>query len=120
VRARFSSRSAMNQSVGAAFYIRASTDSAGMFATLRRNVAELDATMPIYEMKMLADQLDETLGTERLTATLSAAFGILATLLAAVGLYGVMALTVARRTREIGLRYGTGRAPGCAPLDGDE
>ena len=102
----------MNQSVWAAFYVRASTDSASVFAALRRNVAVLDATMPVYEMKMLADQLDETLGSERLTATLSAVFGILATLLAAVGLYGVMALTVARRTRETGLRIALGARQG--------
>ena len=98
----------MNQPVGTAFYVRTSADSASMFATLRRNVAKLDATMPAYELKTLDGQLDETLGTERLTATLSAAFGVLATLLAAVGLYGVMALTVARRTREIGLRVALG------------
>src|SRR5258705_5013953 len=66
--------------------------------------------MPVYQMKTLERQLDETLGTERLIATLSAAFGVLATLLAALGLYGVMAFVVARRTKEIRLRMAL-----CAP-----
>jgi predicted permease len=100
--------SQMRQRVPATFYVRASDDPRDLFVSLRRTIHDLDAAMPVYEMRTLADQLDETLGTERLTATLSAAFGGLATLLAAVGLYGVMALVVARRTREIGLRMAVG------------
>jgi len=64
--------------------------------------------MPVYGMKTLERQLDETLSTERLIAVLSAAFGLLATVLAALGLYGVMAFMVARRTKEIGLRMALG------------
>ena len=91
-----------------AFYVRTSMDSRSMFAVLRSKVRELDSGMPIYEMKTLARQLDETLSTERLIAVLSAAFGLLATVLAALGLYGVMAFMVARRTKEIGLRMALG------------
>ena len=68
--------------------------------------------MPIYEMKTLEAQLDETLLTDRLIALLSAGFGLLATVLASVGLYGVMAFVVARRRKELGIRLALGAQPG--------
>jgi ABC-type antimicrobial peptide transport system permease subunit len=78
---------------------------------VRREVQQLDASMPVYELKTLEGQLDETLLRDRLIATLSAAFGFLATILASVGLYGVMAFVVARRRKELGLRLALGAAP---------
>jgi predicted permease len=93
---------------GVSFYVRTTADSATMFTALRGKIRDLDASMPVYAMKTVEHQLDDTLNTERLIALLSGAFGILATLLAALGLYGVMAFVVARRTREIGLRMALG------------
>jgi predicted permease len=96
---------------GVAFYVRTQTASEAAYGVVRNEVRQLDASMPVYELKTVEGQLDETLLTDRLIATLSAAFGFLATLLASVGLYGVMAFVVARRRKELGLRLALGAEP---------
>ena len=96
----------------AAFYVRAGTASSSAFNAIRNEVRQLDAAMPVYEMKTLEAQLDETLLTDRLIALLSAGFGLLATLLASIGLYGVMAFVVARRRKELGIRLALGAQAG--------
>jgi predicted permease len=96
----------------AAFYVRTHNASQTAFNTVRNEVRQLDAAMPVYELKTLEGQLDETLLNDRLIAMLSAGFGLLATILASVGLYGVMAFVVARRRKELGLRLALGAEPG--------
>jgi predicted permease len=96
----------------AAFYVRTTNASAGAYNLIRNEVKQLDSSLPIFQMKTLAGQLDETLLSDRLIALLSAGFGLLATVLASVGLYGVMAFVVARRRKELGIRLALGAQPG--------
>src|SRR4051812_19456896 len=95
----------------AAFYVRMQTASSAAYSVIRSEVKQIDSAMPVYELKTLESQLDETLLTDRLIAMLSAGFGLLATLLASVGLYGVMAFVVARRRKELGIRLALGAQP---------
>ena len=82
--------------------------SSAIYSLIRNEVHRLDSGMPVYEMKTVETQLDETLLSDRLVALLSAGFGLLATVLASVGLYGVMAFVVARRRKELGIRLALG------------
>lgn len=79
-----------------------------MLPEVRRVVAELDPNLPMESARSMEAQVKENIVMERFVSTLAAAFAVLATLLAVVGLSGVLSYTVARRTREIGIRLAVG------------
>jgi predicted permease len=97
---------------GMTIYVRTAGEPNQLISSVRAKMRELDANLPIYAMRTMDEQISNSLSTERMIASLSTVFGFVATVLAIIGLYGVMSYSVAQRTREIGIRMALGAEQG--------
>src|SRR5260370_4741114 len=97
---------------GMTIYVRTAGEPNQLMGSVRAKMRELDANVPIYAMRTMDEQISNSLSTERMIASLSTVFGFVATVLAIIGLYGVMSYSVAQRTREIGIRMALGAEQG--------